>query len=444
MIKQKLNWKTLIRNNLSKRYSRIESDCFLCATTGFYLKFVVVLLVFFSISNFNITAQVISGKVLDISTYEPIPNCNIKISGTTKGAISDIKGNFVFSHFNFPITLYVSHVGFENQYVKVEKANSNLKIALIRKSYILDSINVSANPIVNIVKDKPLYIWDYEFFEDNILILAFLDNSMFKPRLILINDFGDTLCVKPVKKARRFYKDCLDNIHLIGSDEVHQIYYDSKNLSFPYSSPLSVIDSVLNPCIEYLSGYFYMSRYYYNDQILRYYYVDEETAKYEVLSTISDSLGLVHLVDEERFAGMGTYTESDVRFAKLFFFNPVFAPLTSIDSTICIFNYSNNVIEKYDDGGNCIEVVSIDFHHIKNWKEQLLVDEVLGKVYTVFKRNGITSISEINITTGEIGKAILIPKFIFVDKLKIRNGSLYFLYMERSFTEYKKIYRMKI
>ena len=411
---------------------------------NFVVKAIVVISIFIAFFLIQARGQNISGKVADQITGESISNCNIKIQGTITGTTSCNDGKFGISAGKFPVTIFVSHVGYHNQYIKIEKPVPDLNIVMERKTYLIDSVDVHSEKIVNIVENKPLYIWDYEFFEDKILVLAFLDNSMFKPRLILLNDLGDTLCVKPVKKARKLYKDCLDNVHLICTDEVHQIYYDSENLHLLYTYPIEVLDSVLNPCVEYMDGNYYVSKYYYDDQILQYYFVDNQSMEYNVLTTISDSLGLVHLFDEERFSSMASYNEFDQRFAKLFFFNPVFAPLVRVDSLICIFNYANNVIEKYDSKGHCTEIINIAYHKDKNWKEYLLVDDIMGKAYTIFRKNGILSIHEINLKSGEIDDGVTLTGYVYIDKFKVNNGSLYFLYKDDKLVEYKKLFRMKL
>ena len=72
-------------------------------------------------------------------------------------------------------------------------------------------------------------------------------------------------------------------------------------------------------------------------------------------------------------------------------------------------------------------------------------DEVKEKVYTLFRKDGISTIQEINLKTGELANSSVIPELPFIDKIKINNDNIYFLYTEHNEqSNYKKLYRMKI
>lgn len=83
----------------------------------------------------------ISGSVIDASG-EPITGANVSIVGSTKGTITDYKGNFTL---NVPpkSTLRVSFIGFEPQTVKVGDKTS-FQITLKENSKALDEVVVTA------------------------------------------------------------------------------------------------------------------------------------------------------------------------------------------------------------------------------------------------------------------------------------------------------------
>ncbi|PKL88997.1 MAG: hypothetical protein CVV23_07440 [Ignavibacteriae bacterium HGW-Ignavibacteriae-2] len=65
----------------------------------------------------NISNGVISGKVYDGATGDPIPNVNIFISGTTIGTSSDLSGIFKLSDIPFEtVSLVVSCIGYKPEY----------------------------------------------------------------------------------------------------------------------------------------------------------------------------------------------------------------------------------------------------------------------------------------------------------------------------------------
>ena len=115
----------------------------------------------------------LNGKVSDAFTGESLPGANIKVQGTPYGTSSNSKGEFNVKVEQVPATLVVSFIGYETEYYKISGQQKPVQINLTPKIYLLDSINVSADRIINIIKDKPLYVWDYEIFEDKLLMLAF-------------------------------------------------------------------------------------------------------------------------------------------------------------------------------------------------------------------------------------------------------------------------------
>lgn len=386
----------------------------------------------------------LTGTIRDAQNHEALSHVNIRVQGTPHGSTSTHKGNFSIKIEQLPATLVVSHIGHETEYVKINKKEKALTVLMTPKSYLLDSVDVSAQRVINIVKDKPLYIWDYKIFEDKLLVLAYEENSMFRPRLILMDFFGDTLNSIPVNAARELYKDCLDNVHLIGKSECHQIYFDGDKLQLLYPYPRNKIQEVLDPCHEFFNGRYYVYRFFQKKQILQYYTIDADKPKPQEFATYWDSLGLVLQRDTLRFMQMGTWSEADQRFQDMVVFAPVFAPLAIIKGNIYVFDYTTGHLEHLNEDGSLISRIKIDFHHKKNWREELLVDNVLGKAYTVFLKDGLFTLHEINLETGTLNGAITIPNYPFIQKMQVYGGFLFFIYKEKNFDEYKKLFKMRL
>ncbi|MEM9830273.1 MAG: TonB-dependent receptor [Bacteroidota bacterium] len=63
--------------------------------------------------------QTISGKVLDLSTDEPIPGVNILVKGTTVGTLTDAEGNYRLTAPDDASTLVFSSVGYTSEEVEI-------------------------------------------------------------------------------------------------------------------------------------------------------------------------------------------------------------------------------------------------------------------------------------------------------------------------------------
>jgi len=73
----------------------------------------------------KMSAQDISGTILDKETKEPLIGAMITIDGTNLKAVSDLNGNFKISRQdNKPCELVISYVGYKNRKIKVEGNNT--------------------------------------------------------------------------------------------------------------------------------------------------------------------------------------------------------------------------------------------------------------------------------------------------------------------------------
>ena len=397
----------------------------------------------------------IYGKITDSNTGSIIKNVNIRIKGTNIGSISHKNGLYSINVSDVPATIIFSHVGYEKYYLKInhqlsQKHNIQLKPLVVE----LEEFSVSSEIVKNILKNKPLHISDYEFYENNILVLAYKDRKLSKAKIILVDHYGDTIAGLSVRKPEKFYKDCFDNVHLICKDTVWQIYFDSKKLQLLYPVNPKKFELTMKNCVEESGDNVYFMDYAYHNQVLKYYFYNRKTDEAKILRVIGDERAIEMVDDFEGYIqslislGVNSIGAS-IRFDEMCMIDPIFVPLRKVRDTICIFNYVNSVMEFFDCEGELIYEIPVDFHNDKYWVEDIFIDEVSNKVYTYFKRNGISYLHEINLKNGGLGKEIKIPDFPFVSKIQINNDKVYFLYSEKSniyqkYNGYRKIYKMQI
>ena len=267
---------------------------------------------------------------------------------------------------------------------------------------------------------------------------------MFRPRLILMTFDGDTVCTRSAKGAKNLYKDCLDNVHVIGKNEFHQIYFDGTQLQLLYPNPIINIKRVLDPCYEFHNGKYIVFKFFKKRQIIQYFTIDPDNPIPREFATYWDSLGLVLQLDTQRFKLMNVSRArfDERRWLDEFVFDPIFAPLAIVKDKIYVFDYTNDKLEQLNNDGTLNHRTKIDYHHLKNWQEELLVDDALGKTYTIFLNDGLFTLHEINLDTGELGPAINIPDYPFIQKMQVYDGYLYFIYKEKNYDEYKKLFKM--
>ena len=88
-------------------------------------------------------AQVIAGYVDD--GHQPIAGAAIVVEGGSIGVASDEKGKFSINLGKFPQNIIVSCLGFEEKTIKVEHPTDNLKITLVEKTIVGESVDVIGN-----------------------------------------------------------------------------------------------------------------------------------------------------------------------------------------------------------------------------------------------------------------------------------------------------------
>ncbi len=86
--------------------------------------------------------ELVTGKVIDASSGDPIPFVNIIEKGTSTGTTTDIDGNFSLKISGIPSTLEVSSLGFESTDIAISVPGS-VTIQLAQSSESLDEIVVT-------------------------------------------------------------------------------------------------------------------------------------------------------------------------------------------------------------------------------------------------------------------------------------------------------------
>ena len=410
-------------------------------------RFIIVLLFLFPAT--LIVAQnnhLITGYITDKETGKPIYNVNIKETRSNNGTTTNENGFFFIKTNKLPTVFEFSHVAYKTLKHECSISSTKINLTMEKLTDSLPEIKISAHRVVNLVERKFFDVVDYEFYNDNILLLAYSYKDNINPWLIMMNDKGDTLFRSPVKRDGNLYRDCLGNIHLITKDFAYQIFIENKQLQLLYPLNPDTFHKILDPCITEIHHNFFIKQWSLNNQVLSYSLVNSEDSSKKTVKVISDKKAIRMLADRNRFYSMGVSapSEADIRFEEMCFFNPIFAPLLKLKEKVAIFNFVDSKIELFNENATPIKDVPIDFQKIKGWQEEIISDEITGKVYAIFKQNGLTNIREIDIETGIPGKIIDVPNFKYIQNMKARAGYLYFLYRINSPMELMKLYKMSI
>jgi iron complex outermembrane recepter protein len=121
------------------------------------LSFILMFLI--SLAGQNLLAQnVVTGKIRDTKTNEPLIGVNVVVKGTTENTLSDVSGEFELkTEREYPITIELSYLGYTKQEATV-KDNRPVLLKLATNEVQLKEATVRSTRITEREKESPLTI----------------------------------------------------------------------------------------------------------------------------------------------------------------------------------------------------------------------------------------------------------------------------------------------
>lgn len=399
------------------------------------------LFVIFAIVCFVAKAQEVyhmRGYVFDSLTMKPLANVEIMCENSTK-LFTDVNGYFSFYSLSPVCNAELHCISYDTVTVELN-CSAPATIFLYHISYKLNAVDISANLPRDLLSGKSYQVMDYEFLGDKIILMVYERQSIFLPKLLLIDREGDTLSDMDVHKPVRLDRDYDGKVYYVSKLTSYEISADSDQIRLINPVNTEDFENLKSSIVDHNGYYYYLRQYLFNNLMLNYYNYDEVNDSLFCFRTITD----MDMIRRNRWGVYFDGKEEDIRFQQLIMNRPVNAPLLKLGDTMMVFNFIESKIEKYNLKSDILEQIGIDFHQNRNFSGQLYVDPVRLKVYTLFMSNGIARIKEISTTSGDVLKTADVPRFVFIENIKIHDGILYFLYKSKDLSEYKKLYAMKI
>jgi len=142
--------------------------------------------------------------------------------------------------------------------------------------------------------------------------------------------------------------------------------------------------------------------------------------------------------EDDFYAGLNMNPNVDNRYLlNLHYYNhvinkAVYVPIFKLNGYLYLFNHVDGQIEKYTSNLELVSQVKIDYFEHRNWKREILLDEITHKVYGLFEKSGSSYLKEIDLKTGKLISEKKLP-FSFVSNIQLHDGSAYFLYKENDY-----------
>jgi hypothetical protein len=412
----------------------------------------------------------LKGKIVN-TEGKPVEGAQISILNSNYGSISDAGGNFllVFPHKQH-ISLLVKHISYDHKVKEVdiapEKDSLSLTIALIRKEIPLEPVVIKADPRPDtLVYSGKFSIYDFDFYEDKYILLT-AARGLEKAEIRLADESGKILSTTKIPEeggsAKELYHDYMGYTNVICEHAIYRINVFN-NAFIIFSLKPEDFNSFIKPVIDTLNNKFIFSDYWKDYPLFNYYSYDLANKTKDPLITISNerllemyNMNYYYLNPRQRLEARELADEYKVDkriaaalmsgFTKSMFYDPLYAPLFILKDTICVFDHYKDMLFHFNKEGKKIDSIAISYNHPKNWKEwkRLMVkDEIGNSIYAVYASNGHKYIKLIDHHDGkDKGKYKLV--FHSADKVKVRDGYIYYVYRPFESTQEKFLYRERI
>lgn len=405
---------------------------------------------------------IIPGRVTDQVTGEALPYASVRVQGEVIGTLANEKGDFSMEIPRLGVVLEVSQLGYRKHYVRVDKIpKMPLKIELKQKDIELERVVIS-DGLQRVFKDKKLYLYDYEFWEDQLFVIYY-DREERSSKIALVDENDSIVAVHPGPEVPgKLVKDCLGNVHALTPNLACQLFTIDGEIEM-YIDSLELFNRYVKPCLAQVEDNYFYKFYRFNSQILLYYTYNATAKQGEYFVELKDKDRIHQLLDphpsniyrgiaqsEEEFLSIPNSTWKEVatindefQFYQHAFFKPIYAPLRVIDQQIHVFDHLNGELRRYESDGEFLRSTAIHYQEEPHWKEFVIVDEVRGDAYTAFENHETFTLAEIDQENGEILGRYELPRE-FPTKVTVRDGVVFFMYRELNYDDTNRLYRLRI
>lgn len=413
----------------------------------------------------------INGKVFDRESKQALKNISVRINNSTLATETDNKGVFEFfipkvKH----VSLIFSSVGYKKELkeLDIEASDDTIKlsISLKKEEYLLKEFNVSAKQKPDTIFGSQRFsIIDFDFYEDNYFLLT--EDKKTNVHSIKLADETQSVLhslaiPKDAGKINELYRDFMGYTNIMAEKKIYRILVRNDKLVLA-SLPVEDYNALVKPVIDTINSQLLFSNFSKDYPLFNYFSYNYSDSTKKEIHTIEDE-ELMHayrfeyysLKPKDKLLARNVAQEYGVDkhiaaamisgFTQSMYYTPLFAPLYIVSDTICVFDHYKNSLFHYDKNGNKLDSVNITYHHPKNWKEwknKMVKDLTEDKIYAVYDNSGHRYIKNINSNTGrDEGKYSIIH--YSADKIRIRDGYIYYVYRPFQSLQEKYLYKEKI
>ena len=393
-----------------------------------------------------------SGYVYDSAGMSPLVNVNISVAGSNFGTTTNRDGFFKLKLRQRKAVLIFSYLGYGIRQLAVDGSTiMPLKVLMTTETRNIGEVTVFSDKFRNILEGDSLQVLDYEIWNNRLLIMARSANDSLKQRIYLTNlggyifsyrnlhDMGKDIRFPDDPASRKIYlfKDTYGEIQLMAKTKVWQIFPKDDKIYLIYPSKYEDCYNYLFPikCRLKEKLFFQKSDLNNNDT----YFIVRNADTIKRVKHIFDEFGNIRYLRQRN----------------------VCVPIITYKNQMVLFNFFANEIEFFNEKGRSVKKVPTMFHtmwyydqlgkkaydlDVVNFTQDIVVDDLTGKVYSIWRTalTGRYTLKELDLGTGNIIREISIPDHPFIDKVRVHDNQVWFMFRDRQEQRYKSLYTMYI
>lgn len=435
------------------------------------VKILIFFITFFSLV-LSASAQItVTGQVFDTgNTPEAIPNVRIYASSKPQTIVTTgVSGKFTLTldSETGKDTIFFKHVGFESSYVIISnskkkkslKTGTPIQIDKTLSFVELEVFTFSSQKVDTVYGSTLHSVEDFLLTEEGNLLLLVYEKTLKKGAKIVLTDANQNdLCEAMVPgDAFYLYKDYAGIPYVICENKIYSIDIIKNQIRFTSVSEADFYDFYHRVIDTIGSNYYYST---FNELYPAVSFIvtnRNDTTHHELIEIQDDFMMELYRaqfkyvsgrdklwafrkeqetgIDKEIWIGASSFTQDIL-------YKPVYAPLFIIRDTVHVFDQYKSLLFKFDSDHNTLDSVKLDFvqeNSKEKWEQPLILDRQQERVYGLYNKGGYYYIKSVNCQDGKILKELKLNNR-FVERIKIFNGKVYYIYRPYESLQKKFIY----
>ncbi|MFO7722346.1 MAG: hypothetical protein R6V49_03895, partial [Bacteroidales bacterium] len=299
----------------------------------------------------------VSLRVLDAVSGNPVVGAHISDRKGGVLSVTNLKGEGRLSAAGDSLQIRISHVSYNDTVLLIVPNGSLVNIIITPRLTSLKPFVFSGSP-VNLLPDKPWYVSSYLHCPEGLLLLAYPQRMLARQSLFLLDDNQEVLASVAWKEQASLLQDAVGDIWLKGKEKTWLVKVAPDAITIgAYSLPTKEFEEGIERIVLASGRKYYFGHYSRDNQWLDYYCYHDDRGKTELLTTLTDPLGMKlretrHIFETNEF---------ERRFGDMCFFAPVYAPVFKVGGELFMFALPDDEIRRYDSMNRLVSTIPVTF-----------------------------------------------------------------------------------